>query len=40
MFQPVGEALGSFGRLDGTTRGDRSRDPNQLALDARLDAVG
>ena len=40
MLQAIGESLGAFGRLDRTARGNRSRDPHQLALDPGLDTVG
>jgi hypothetical protein len=39
MLQPVCEALGAFGRLGGSSGGDRSCDPAKLAFDACLDPV-
>ena len=39
MLQLVGQTLGAFGRLGRPPRGDRSRDPPELAFDACLDAI-
>ena len=39
MLQLVGQALGAFGRLGRSPRGNRSRDPPKLAFDACLDAI-
>jgi hypothetical protein len=39
MLQLVGQALGAFGRLGGSPRGNRSRDPPKLPFDTCLDAI-